>query len=81
MPTYEPGDFIKVEFSSDGAEVAEWMWVRVERCDDEKKLVFGYLDSVPLSEFGNKLKLGAELAVSFDNIRGHKKPTEFNSRG
>jgi hypothetical protein len=55
------------------------MWVRVQRCDDEKRLVYGVLDSVPLSEYGNKLRLGSELAVSFDNVRGHKRPSDLKA--
>jgi hypothetical protein len=79
VPTYEPGDFIKVEFPDEVTGIGEWMWVRVYRCDDEKRLVFGVLDSVPLSDYGKELRLGSELAVSFDNIRGHRKPSDFKS--
>jgi len=78
MPTYEPGDFIKVEFPDEATGVAEWMWVRVQRCDNEKRIVFGNLDNAPLSVYDNKLKLGSELAVGFENIRGHRKPSEFS---
>jgi hypothetical protein len=77
MPTYMRGDYIKVEFSDETTGVGEWMWVRVERCDDERQLVFGALDNEPLNDYGRKLKLGSELAVSFTQIRGHKKPSEF----
>jgi hypothetical protein len=77
MPAYEPGDFIKVEFSDESTSVSEWMWVRVRQCDDEKRLVFGVLDSVPLNDYGDKLRLGTELALSFDRIREHRKPSEF----
>jgi len=79
MPTYEPGDFIKVEFPDEATGVGEWMWVRVERCDDDKRLVFGALDSVPLNDYAHKLKLGTELAISFDKIHAHKKPSDFKS--
>jgi hypothetical protein len=41
MPTYRRGDYVKVEFPDEDTGVGEWMWVRVHRCDDEKKLVFG----------------------------------------
>lgn len=81
MPAYDPGDFIKVEFSGDGAQAGEWMWVRVERCDDESRIVYGYLDSVPLNYYGNKLKVGSALAISFDNIRGHRRASDFKSNG
>ncbi len=38
MPTYERGDYIKVEFSDGTTGVGEWMWVCVDRCDDEKRI-------------------------------------------
>jgi uncharacterized protein YegJ (DUF2314 family) len=75
VPKYEKGDYIKVEFPDETTGVGEWMWVRVQRCDDEQRLVFGVLDSVPIATQG--VRLGAELAISFDNIRDHKKSYEF----
>ncbi len=39
MPTYERGDYVRVEFPDKTTGVGEWMWVRVEDCDDKKKLV------------------------------------------
>jgi len=77
VPTYEKGDYIKVEFPAELTGISEWMWVRVSHCDDEKRLVFGVLDSIPLDEHGNKLGLGTQLAISFDKIREHKKPSDF----
>lgn len=79
MTTYEQGDFVKVEFPDEATGIGEWMWVRVDRCDYEKRLVFGVLDSAPLNNYENKLTLGSELAVSFDKIREHKKPPESKS--
>ena len=80
MPIYERGDRIKVEFPDEVTGVGEWMWVRVDRCDYPRRLVFGVLDNVPLNDYGNALRLGSELAVSFDQIRDHKKSSEFESR-
>lgn len=34
MSTYEPGDYIRVEFSDESTGVGEWMWVKVQSCDD-----------------------------------------------
>ena len=81
MPTYEPGDFIKVEFPDESTGVGEWMWVRVHHCDDEKRLVFGALDSVPLNHHCDKLKLGTELAIAFTQIRERKKARDFLGNG
>lgn len=76
MATFAPGDYVKAEFKSDSAGENEWMWVKVELCDEQNQLVFGWLDSQPLLDHG-KLKLGSRLAVSFDSIREHKKASEF----
>jgi len=76
MPTYERGDYIKVEFVEEGTGESEWMWVKVDSCDDQSRIVFGRLDNEPLTH-GGKLKLGQQLAVSYDNVRDHKKSFEL----
>jgi hypothetical protein len=38
-------------------------------CDDAKRLVFGTLDNEPVTDATGKLKLGTELAISFDQIK------------
>jgi hypothetical protein len=80
VPKYEKGDYIKVEFADETTGIGEWMWVCVHRCDDESQLVFGTLDNVPINDESDKLKLGAELAVSFTQIREHKKSSDFESK-
>lgn len=80
MATYEPGDYVKVEFPDEGTGVGEWMWVRVEVCDNERKLVYGRLDNEPLNDFEGKLELGSQLVVSYAQIRDHRKPTEFTKQ-
>ena len=80
MSTYKSGDYVKVEFSDESSGIGEWMWLRVSRCDDEKQLVFGTLDNEPLNDYDGQIGLGAELAVSFSQIREHRKPTEFAKR-
>jgi len=79
VPKYGKGDYIKVEFSDETTGFGEWMWVRVHRCDDAQQLVFGTLDNVPINDENGKLKLGTELAISFTQIREHKKSSEFES--
>lgn len=69
---YEPGDHVKVEFRDERSGESEWMWLRVDYCDDGKRLVFGVLDNQPIV-FGEKLSLGQSLAVSYDNVRQHIK--------
>jgi len=77
MANYERGDYVKAEFRDDETGESEWMWVRVESCDDASEVVFGHLDSVPVLDYGRKLKLGSQLAVSYGNIREHKKASDF----
>jgi hypothetical protein len=77
MPTYEQGDYIKVEFPDEATGVGERMWVRVHRYDEENKLVFGTLDNVPLNSYNGKLTLGKQLAISFESIQEHRKASDF----
>jgi hypothetical protein len=65
---------MKVEFSDEATGIGESVWLRVDRCDDEKQLVYGSLDSEPLHDYGGQIGLGSELAVSFSQIRKHRKP-------
>jgi uncharacterized protein YegJ (DUF2314 family) len=71
MATYKPGDHVKVEFASNGSGESEWMWVQVDYSDDENRLVFGKLDSQPI--VNTDLRVGQELAVSYDKIREHRR--------
>lgn len=79
-PTYERGDYVKVEFPDETTGIGEWMWVRVNHCDEKKQLVFGVLDNQPLHDYGDGIRLGSELAVSFSQIREHRKRTEFTKQ-
>jgi hypothetical protein len=69
---YERGDYVKVEFSDKTTGIGEWMWVRVDHCDEERQLVFGTLDNEPLNEYGG-LKVGSELAISYSQVKEHRK--------
>ncbi len=71
MPAYQCGDHVKVEFADDSSGESEWMWLRVDYSDDQKRIVFGRLDSQPVLH--TNLKIGQELAVSFDKIRDHQR--------
>jgi len=80
MPLYQPGDYIKVEFPDEATGIGEWMWVRVEVCDDNRKLVFGRLDNEPVNDHGGKVGLGSQLAVSYAQIREHRKAVDFTKQ-
>jgi hypothetical protein len=77
---YELGDYVKVEFLDETIGIGEWMWIRVTRCDEEKQVVFGILDNVPLNDYAGDLGLGSELAASYSQVREHRKPTEFTKQ-
>ena len=78
MPVYKQGDYIKVEFKEDLTGESEWMWVKVEHADDVERVVFGVLDNEPV--VNKDLRLGMELAVSYDNIREHRKSAMFGQQ-
>ena len=48
MPIYSRGDYVKVEFPDAATGIGEWTWLRVDRCDEQKQLLFGAPDSVPI---------------------------------
>ena len=74
--TFEQGDYVKFELRDSKTGEAEWMWLRIDYCDEPNKMVFGWLDSQPVV-FTTDVKLGQHLAVSYDNIREHRKATDF----
>ena len=76
MSIYQPGDYVKVEFRHERTGESEWMWVRIKDADNEQRVVFGWLDNEPI--VNTDLKLGMELAISFDNIKEHVKDSSFN---
>ena len=49
------------------------MWVIVRSRDDKKSIVYGTLDNEPVNEYGGKLRVGSELAISYSQVREHKK--------
>jgi uncharacterized protein YegJ (DUF2314 family) len=76
VANYQPGDYVKVEFQDERSGQPEWMWVKVDSVDDGQRLIFGRLDNEPL--VNTDLRLGQELAVSYDRIREHMKAAAFD---
>jgi hypothetical protein len=72
---YATGDHINAEFRDQQSGESEWMWVRVQTDDPAQRVVFGVLDSEPI--VCTDLRLGTQLAVSYDNIREHRPPASF----
>jgi uncharacterized protein YegJ (DUF2314 family) len=73
--TYEPDDYIKAEIVDEASKESEWLWVRVDRCDDQERLIFGTLDNIPV--VNTDLRLGQQIAVSYSNVRDHRKSSDF----
>ncbi len=73
MGRYAKGDHVKFDVLNEGSGESEWMWLLVESSDDSEELVFGSLDSQPVA--ATDIRLGQELAVSYDNIREHRRFT------
>ncbi len=73
---YKSGDYVKFEIRDEKTGEAEWMWLRIDYCDEPNKVVFGWLDSQPAAS-GSRLKPGQHLAVSYDNIREHRSPSDL----
>jgi hypothetical protein len=48
MPRYEKGDHVKFEVTQESSGEREWMWLLVDRSDDEQQVVFGQLDTEPV---------------------------------
>jgi len=72
MPAFEPGDHVKSGVRDEETGDSEWMWLLVDHCNEDQRLVFGKLGSQPVV-FPNQLKLGQHLAVHYDNVREHRK--------
>ena len=68
---YAKGDHVKIEVADDRFGASEWMWMLVDYSDDEQRIVFGRLDNEPV--VNTDIKLGQQLAVSFDNVRDHQR--------
>jgi hypothetical protein len=73
MGKYGKGDHVKIELEDESLGVGEWLWLLVDHSDDEQQLVFGRLDNEPISS--TALRLGQQLAVSYEKIRDHRRFT------
>jgi len=78
MPKFRPGDYVKAEFKDEGTGESEWMWVVVDSCDDDAGVLFGRLDNQPVA--GTGLRLGDELAASYDKVVKHRKASALGKQ-
>jgi hypothetical protein len=72
MGKYLKGDRVKFEVSGERSGKSDWMWLLVDRCDDEREIVFGKLDSEPI--VNTDMTVGQELAISYEKVRDHRRP-------
>jgi hypothetical protein len=76
MAPYQVGDYVKVELADEANGASEWLWVRVERFNQGRRVMSGRLDSHPVV-FASELRHGQEVAVSFEKVREHRRPQDF----
>jgi uncharacterized protein YegJ (DUF2314 family) len=76
MGRYKQGDSVKIEVKDETKRESEWLWLSVENSDDKQRIVFGKLDNEPI--VNTDMRLGMDLAVSYDNIREHLPASAFN---
>ena len=76
MNKYKRGDYVKIEVRDEATHESEWMWLLVADSDDDRRLVFGKLDNEPI--VNTDMRLGMELAVSYDNVREHRTSGSFD---
>lgn len=70
MSKYQKGDHVKIEVTDERSTEKEWVWLLVDHCDDEQRLLFGVLDSEPVVF---SMKRGQSLAVSYDQVRAQRR--------
>ena len=77
MVIYKHGDYVKFDIRDERRGESECLWLKVDRVDDQMRVVFGTLANMPVVR--TDMHLGQRLAVSYDNIRRHAKPEEFET--
>jgi uncharacterized protein YegJ (DUF2314 family) len=74
MGRYQSGDHVKFEVVNEQSGESEWLWLSVERSEDESGIVFGTLDSQPVVM--TDMRVGQDLAISYDKVRDHRRFTQ-----
>jgi hypothetical protein len=63
----------------DATGVSEWMWLRIDHCDEQRQIVFGWLENPPDSDQQKPAKVEQLLAATFAKILEHRKRYEFEA--
>src|SRR5258708_32533401 len=74
---YQKRDNEKIEVTNEESGESEWMWLLVGNSDDERHLVFGQLDSEPVT--ATDMKRGQRLTVSYKQTLDHRTASDFAS--
>lgn len=77
MGLYQRGDNVKVKFHFKQSGESEWLWLIVTYSDDERRIIFGFLDSEP--KVNTHMRFGMEMFISYDRIRDHIKASDLMS--
>jgi hypothetical protein len=80
VPKYNLGDRLRIELSSGNAVTVVSVWIRVDRCDNRREIVFGTIDVEPSQELGRSFRCGSKLAASYRQVREQRLP-ELSSTG
>jgi hypothetical protein len=73
---YRTGDLLRIRLSSDTAGNTPSVWIRVERSDDQRRIVYGMIDSGSVG-LGKALSPGAKLAVGYHLVRENANVVNF----
>ena len=63
-----PGDLLRVQLYSETAKQSPSVWMRVERCDDEHRIVYGTIDDESTG-LGKALSRGAKIAAGYHQVQ------------
>jgi hypothetical protein len=58
---YSHGDHVKIDVFEEQSGTHEWMWLLVDWSEDAQPVI------------NTDMHLGQELAISYDNVREHRK--------
>ncbi len=69
VPRCMPGDYVRIQLGSESVHSEGSIWMRVERCDDKHKIVYGTIEDEPLQPIDNVFRAGSRLGASYRRIR------------
>jgi hypothetical protein len=73
VPEYRHGEYVRIEVASRLPHPIS-VWMRVEYCDDKRRILYGVVDDDGSRQFGEELRSGAKLAATFRQVRERRSP-------